>query len=153
MELVGTRADGLRVVDDYAHNTEKLPATLTALRERCDRLVAVWRPHGYGPLRKMWDDLAAMFRALLRPSDLLVLLPVFDAGGTAERTVSSEDFAERLSELGVPVECLDSPEAAFRLVAYRASGPRDLAVTLGARDPALPRLARALASGRTDGIV
>ena len=153
MELVGTRADGLRVVDDYAHNTEKLRATLTALRERCDRLVAVWRPHGYGPLRKMWDDLAAMFRALLRPSDLLVLLPVFDAGGTAERTVSSEDFAERLSELGVPVECLDSPEAALRLVAYRASGPRDLAVTLGARDPALPRLARALASGRTDGIV
>ena len=144
MQLVGVRADGLRVVDDYAHNTEKLRATLTALAARAPRVVAVWRPHGYAPLRKMWDDLAAMFRDTLRRGDLLVLLPVFDAGGTAARDVSSAQFAARLRELGVPVECADSPAEAAALVGAAAGG-RDIVATLGARDPDLPRLARAIA--------
>lgn len=144
MELAGVRADGLRVVDDYAHNTEKIRATLTALEERAPRLFAVWRPHGYAPLRKMRDDLAAMFRDTLRPDDRLVLLPVFDAGGTAARDVSSEDFAAQLRELGVPVECAATPAEAAALVSGSARGC-DLAVTLGARDPDLPRLARAIA--------
>lgn len=144
MELVGVRADGLRVVDDYAHNTEKLRATLTALAERAPRVLAVWRPHGYAPLRKMRDDLAAMFRAVLRPDDRLFLLPVFDAGGTAARDVTSEDFAEQLRALGVPVECAATPEEAAARVGATARGT-DVAVTLGARDPALPRLARAIA--------
>lgn len=145
MELVGVRDDGLRVVDDYAHNTEKIRATLAALAERAPRVVAVWRPHGYAPLRKMWDDLAAMFRATLRRDDLLVLLPVFDAGGTAARDVSSEAFADRLHELGVPVECVDSPASAAAFVSAVARG-RDVAAVLGARDPDLPRLARAIAT-------
>ena len=144
MELVGVRDDGLRVVDDYAHNTEKIRATLTALEARAPRVVAVWRPHGYAPLRKMWDDLADMFRATLRRDDLLVLLPVFDAGGTAARDVSSEAFADRLRDLGVPVECIDSPATAAAFVSAVAHG-RDIAATLGARDPDLPRLARAIA--------
>ena len=134
----------VRVVDDYAHNTEKIRATLSALEERAPRVVAVWRPHGYAPLRKMWDDLAAMFRDTLRRDDMLVLLPVFDAGGTAARDVSSEAFADRLRDLGVPVECVDSPATAAAFVSAVAHG-RDIAATLGARDPDLPRLARAIA--------
>lgn len=146
LERVGVRADGVPVVDDYAHNTEKLRASLTALQARCDRLLAVWRPHGYAPLRKMWDDLAAMFHAVLRPHDLLVLLPVFDAGGTAARDVSSEGFADRLRELDVPVECVDSVETARAFLSAYVQ-PGDLLATLGARDPALPLLARSLLKG------
>ena len=144
MELAGVRADGLRVVDDYAHNTEKLRATLTALGKRAPRVFAVWRPHGYAPLRKMGDDLAAMFRDTLRPDDRLFVLPVFDAGGTAARDVSSEDFVARLRALGVPAEFAATPEDAAARVGAAARGT-DVAVTLGARDPALPRLARAIA--------
>ena len=145
MELVGVRADGLRVVDDYAHNTEKLRATLRALEERAPRVVAVWRPHGYAPLRKMWDDLAAMFRDTLRPDDRLALLPVFDAGGTAARDVSSDGFVAHLRDLGVRADCVGSPDEAAAFVAAAARGG-DIAATLGARDPALPRLARAIAA-------
>lgn len=147
MELVGVRADGLRVVDDYAHNTEKLRATLSALEARAPRVFAIWRPHGYAPLRKMRDDLAAMFRDTLRPDDRLLLLPVFDAGGTAARDVSSDDFASQLRALGVPAECVPDAAAAAAAVSA-AAGPADIAATLGARDPDLPRLARAIAGLR-----
>lgn len=147
LEKVGVReSDGVPVVDDYAHNTEKLRASMTALQARCGRLLAVWRPHGYAPLRKMWGDLADMFRATLRPHDLLVLLPVFDAGGTAARDVSAEDFADHLRDLGVPVECVDTIDSARAfLSAYVHAG--DMLATFGARDPALPNLARSLLKG------
>ena len=86
---------------------------------------------------------AALSPAELRPHDLLVLLPVFDAGGTADRSVRSEDLASDLDDLGLHAECVDSPDAARRLAAHWAR-PGDILATLGARDPAPPRLARAL---------
>ena len=147
MQLVGRRPGGPRVVDDYAHNTEKLRSSILALQERSRRLFAVWRPHGYAPLRKMRSDLAAMFAAALRPDDRLLLLPVFDAGGTADRSVSSADLARDLAALGVEASLPATPEeAASEILA--SAGPDDIAATFGARDPALPRLARALAAAR-----
>lgn len=145
LETVGIRKDGVRVVDDYAHNTEKLRASIATLRERSKRLVALWRPHGYAPLRKMRADLTEMFAKELRKDDRLVLLPVFDAGGTAVRDVSSEDFAEDLEDAGVTVDCVADIESARKFMAALAT-PGDILATFGARDPALPRLARALAN-------
>jgi UDP-N-acetylmuramate--alanine ligase len=91
----------------------------------------------------MRADLAAMFAAELRPDDRLVLLPVFDAGGTADRSVRSEDLAGDLAALGVRAECAADPGAA-RAFAAAWARPGDILATLGARDPALPRLARSL---------
>ncbi|MBR4615257.1 MAG: hypothetical protein IKO55_06590, partial [Kiritimatiellae bacterium] len=72
-----------RVYDDYAHNPEKLRAMWLALAERHPGgICVVWRPHGYAPLRKMMDALAEMFDEVVRPQDKLLLLPVYDAGGT-----------------------------------------------------------------------
>lgn len=145
MQLVGRRADGLRAVDDYAHNTEKLRASLLALRKRSERLFAVWRPHGYGPLRAMWDDLLEMFTATLRPDDRLLLLPVFDAGGTADRSVRSEDFVAALASRGAPARFAATPGDAAAVVRAEARG-RDIAATFGARDPGLPILAKSFIS-------
>ena len=140
MQLVGT-CSGADVYDDYAHNPEKLHAMLTTLQERYGRGVAVlWRPHGYGPLRKMMDALAAMFSSTLRAQDRLVLLPVYDAGGTADRSVNSDALAAKV-EGSV---CLKTPEEAFE--SLKAHAPAFGAiVTAGARDPGLPVLARRLA--------
>ena len=144
MQLVGRRPGGPRVVDDYAHNTEKLRSSIVALRDRSERLFAVWRPHGYAPLRKMRADLARMFAETLRPCDRLFLLPVFDAGGTADRSVSSADLAADLAALGVRAALPAVHEEAARAILSEA-GERDFAAVFGARDPALPRLARSLA--------
>ncbi len=144
MQLVGRRPGGPRVVDDYAHNTEKLRSSLVALRERSARLFATWRPHGYAPLRKMRADLADMFAETLRPRDRLFLLPVFDAGGTADRSVSSADLAADLAARGLHAALPATPEDAAAAILAEA-GPDDIAAVFGARDPALPRLARYLA--------
>ena len=129
------------VFDDYAHNPEKLHAMLTTLQAQTEKGVAVvWRPHGYGPLRKMLEPLAAMFSATLRPQDRLILLPVYDAGGTADRSVQSDALAAR-----VPGSVfLQTPEEVYRLLMAQASAFGAI-VTAGARDPGLPVLAGRLA--------
>ena len=142
LERVG-EARGVTVVDDYAHNPAKLSAALSTLAAAFPRVAVVWRPHGYAPLRKMMEALADTFAATLRPDDLLCLPPVYDAGGTADRTVRSEDLAALLRERGAPVVlAATAAEAEDALLAHAAPGT--VLATMGARDPDLPRMARRL---------
>ena len=133
------------VYDDYAHNPEKLKAMWTTLAEAYPQgICVVWRPHGYAPLRKMMDALAAMFNETVRPCDRLLLLPVYDAGGTTDRSVNSDAlFAKLAHGKAVMVPDLD---AAYAWIAEHRGSFAALA-TCGARDPGLPVLARRLAEG------
>ncbi len=134
---------GARVYDDYAHNPEKLHAMWTTLTEEFPAgICVIWRPHGYAPLRKMKSALAAMFNTVVRPQDKLLLLPVYDAGGTTDRSLNSQDLAAELRE-GV-CELVPSLEAAY---AWALAHAQDYAAfaTCGARDPDLPSLAARLA--------
>jgi len=131
---------GANVYDDYAHNPEKLRAMWTTLAEahpagNC----VVWRPHGYAPLRKMMDALAEMFNETIRPCDKLLLLPVYDAGGTTDRSVNSDALAAKIdADKVVLVSDLD---AAYDWIAARHADFAAFA-TCGARDPDLPKLAQ-----------
>ena len=142
LQRVGDCA-GAAVYDDYAHNPEKLHAMLATLQEAFPKgVAALWRPHGYAPLRKMMDALADMFRATLRPQDRLLLLPVYDAGGTTDRSVNSDALAAKLA--GAPVQLVRDLEEAETVLRAQAPACGAL-VACGARDPGLPVLARRLA--------
>lgn len=142
LQRVGT-CGGAVVYDDYAHNPEKLHAMLATLQAAHPKGVAVvWRPHGYAPLRKMLEALAAMFRATLRPCDELLVLPVYDAGGTTDRSLNSDALVARLNASPVRfVEGLEDAETHLRTHAPAFGA----LVVAGARDPGLPVLARRLA--------
>ena len=148
MQRVGSVRCGGRevaVFDDYAHNPEKLHAMWTTFAEAYPEGVAVlWRPHGYGPLRKMKDALAEMFRRVMRPQDALLLLPVYDAGGTADRSVNSDVLAAQLADAPGKVELVPDLQVAESVIRARA-GAFGAIVTAGARDPGLPVLACRLA--------
>lgn len=142
LQRVGT-CGGAVVYDDYAHNPEKLHAMLATLQAAYPKGVAVvWRPHGYAPLRKMLEALAAMFRATLRPCDELLVLPVYDAGGTTDRSLNSDALVARLN--ASPVRFVEGLEDAETHLRTHAPAFGALVVT-GARDPGLPVLARRLA--------
>jgi UDP-N-acetylmuramate--alanine ligase len=144
LEKVGVlRDDGndVAIYDDYAHNPEKLAAMWRTLAAAYPKGIAVvWRPHGYGPLRKMLTPLADMFREMKRPQDALFLLPVYDAGGTADRSVNSDALAALVPGAEL-VEDLQEAESVLR----RRAPAFGAIATAGARDPGLPVLARRLA--------
>lgn len=133
---------GGNVFDDYAHNPEKLRAMWTTLAEEYPGgLCAVWRPHGYAPLRKMLDALAEMFSSTIRPQDRLLVLPVYDAGGTADRSINSDALVARLGDKAVAVSDFDEAYSWCR--AHR--GDFAAFAVCGARDPGLAPFARRLA--------
>jgi UDP-N-acetylmuramate--alanine ligase len=136
---------GLKVYDDYAHNPEKLRALWTTLAAAHPEggVCVVWRPHGYAPLRKMAQALADMFNETIREKDKLLLLPVYDAGGTADRSIQSSDLADRLRP-GLAL-CVKDLDAAYNWAAPRYNNFAAFAVA-GARDPELPALAARIAS-------
>ena len=55
------RRRGVTVIDDFAHNPDKIDATLATLRAQPGRLLIMFQPHGYGPLAKMGEQLADSF--------------------------------------------------------------------------------------------
>ncbi|MBQ9693239.1 MAG: hypothetical protein IJV69_00585 [Kiritimatiellae bacterium] len=135
--------NGATVIDDYAHNIEKLAAVWQTLIQVFPKGVCgVWRPHGYAPLRKMCAGLAEMFAQVVRPCDQLLLLPVYDAGGTADRSVNSDALFEQLHHR-CPVQLvatLDEAEMALQ----RFAAPDTALAIFGARDPGLSALAHRL---------
>ncbi len=143
-QLVG-EARGVRVVDDYAHNPAKIEAAMKAGQsqtvENGGRLLAIFQPHGFGPLAFMREELMEILAATLRPQDRLWFLPVFYPGGTVDRTVTSEDVVRELQGKGVPARVAPTPEALAREVAGAAQAG-DLVLLMGARDPSLPEVAR-----------
>lgn len=144
LQTVG-RVSGVTVVDDYAHNPAKIRAAWNALAPYYERVTAVWRPHGYGPLAAMMEDLVALFTSLLRAGDALCVLPVYDAGGTADRSIRADALVERLAGQGVNALAVDGFDEAERLVVQTCSRG-SVALVMGARDPDLPGFCARLVS-------
>ena len=172
---------GDRVIDDFAHSPVKIAAALDAASGEFETFNAVWRPHGFTPLfqgldgfievfSKAWKCRGGVPTAFERGEDTastkLFILPVYYAGGTVEKKITSEQFVEKLQAAGVPAEFMpDYNTLEKRLIeesrksggtsASPSAGIGDDAppkekfgvLIMGARDPELPKFARRLASG------
>lgn len=147
LQRVGETKSGSVVVDDYGHNPAKLSAAMATVAEVSGKMAVLWRPHGYGPLRHMLDGLSTAFASNLRPDDVLYLLPVYDAGGTADRTINTDALLGRLAALGVAnaylVGSIDEARTGLESFAEKEGSEAALLIC-GARDPDLPRLAKSL---------
>jgi UDP-N-acetylmuramate--alanine ligase len=144
-ETVGS-VRGIQVVDDFAHNADKIAAALKTARLRIGskgRLLAIYQPHGYGPTRFLRQDFVATFARELQPDDRLFMLEVFYAGGTATRDFSAADIVVEIAARGCRAEFAPSREWLAARIAAEAS-PGDLVLVMGARDPTLTDLARAI---------
>ena len=143
-EVIGVTAGGVRVVDDYAHNGEKLRAAITAAQAGAARVLAVFQPHGFGPARFLRPELRELMPRLLRPADRLCYAEIFYAGGTVARDISSRMLAD---DLPAALGCGYAPSHRAVIDWVRAEvRPGDTVLIMGARDPELPGLARAVFS-------
>jgi UDP-N-acetylmuramate--alanine ligase len=142
LETVGT-AGGVTVIDDFAHNPDKIAATLATLRAHPGRLLIMFQPHGYGPLTKMGDELAEALASGMARGDRLYLPDPVYQGGTVERTRGSEWLAEQVKLRGFDAEHIaERPNIGEALVAEARPGDRIL--VMGARDDTLIDFAQGL---------
>ena len=143
-------ARGVTVIDDFAHNADKIGAALATAKLKASRLLAVYQPHGYGPTRFLRRDFVDTFTRELRPEDRLWMLEVFYAGGTAARDFSAADIVREIAENGARAEFAPSrPWLAARIT--REARPGDLVLVMGARDPTLTDFALAILAALKNG--
>ncbi|CAN5167506.1 UDP-N-acetylmuramate--L-alanine ligase [soil metagenome] len=142
MEVVGTR-NGVTVIDDFAHNPDKIAATLKTLHAFDGRLLILFQPHGFGPLKLMKSEFTQGFAGLMRSDDVLLMPEPVYYGGTTDRSVGSQDIAAGIRDLGRHAEALsDRAACGDRLVAL--AQPGDRIIVMGARDDTLSEFAAEL---------
>ena len=142
LETVGTGA-GVTVIDDFAHNPDKIDATLATLRAQPGRLLIMFQPHGYGPLSKMGEELARSFAGGMASGDRLFLPDPVYQGGTTDKSRGSDWLAEAVRSGGADAAHLAERAAiGDALVAEARDGDR--IVVMGARDDSLSEFARGL---------
>ena len=139
LEVVGTAKD-ITVIDDFGHNPDKIAATLSTLHQYPGRLLVMWQPHGYGPIRQMKDQLIEMFARDLNAQDVLLMPEPAYFGGTVDKSMGSNVIAEGVTARGKQAHALpDRPACGDKLV--ELAKPGDLIVVMGARDDTLSEFA------------
>jgi UDP-N-acetylmuramate--alanine ligase len=145
MELKG-EADGVRVLDSYAHHPTELTADLKAARDVADggRVIAIFQPHLYSRTRLF----AAEFAAALGLADEAIVLDVYAAREDPEPGVTGNLIAA-----AVPGGALYLPDRAeVPAAAAGLAKPGDVVLTMGAGDvTALGPLIVSALSERADG--
>jgi UDP-N-acetylmuramate--alanine ligase len=147
MEVVGTAGD-ITVIDDFAHNPDKIAATLKTLHAFDGRLLILFQPHGFGPLKLMKSEFIDGFAGLMREDDVLLMPEPVYYGGTTDRSVGSEDIASGVRAAGRQAEALATrADCGDRIV--EIAKPGDRIIVMGARDDTLSTFAAELL-GRLD---
>ncbi|MBU4569475.1 MAG: UDP-N-acetylmuramate--alanine ligase, partial [Alphaproteobacteria bacterium] len=141
-DIVGTEG-GVTVIDDFGHNPDKIAATLRTVNQFPGRVLVMFQPHGFGPLKKMRREFAECFAGNLDAEDVLLMPEPAYFGGTVDRAVGSQELAADITALGRTAEALpDRPACAARLLELARPGDRIL--VMGARDDTLTVFAQEL---------
>jgi UDP-N-acetylmuramate--alanine ligase len=139
---VGT-ANDITIIDDFAHNPDKISATLETMHAFPGRLLLMFQPHGYGPIRLMRDALVDCFVGGMHDEDVLVMPEPVYFGGTTDRSIGSREIICEIERRGRKAFAFpDRAACGDALVALARRGDR--IVIMGARDDSLSEFAREL---------
>jgi UDP-N-acetylmuramate--alanine ligase len=129
-ESVGS-ARGVTIVDDYAHHSSEVAATIAAARQRFPegRLVAVFQPHLYSRTQVQGEALGIALAA----ADRVVVTEIYPAREDPIAGVSGSVVADAARRAGAAVEWVpDRTKLVSVLVGEVMAG--DVVLTLGAGD-------------------
>ena len=119
-------ANGVVVIDDYAHHPREITVNLQAARELFGnrRIWAVSQPHTFSRLKALLSEFSTAFVS----ADRVMILDVYAARETDTLGVSSQDLLELIADGGVSAR---DPEHAAEQLASLVQ-PGDVVLTLGA---------------------
>ena len=124
-------ADGVTVVDDYAHHPTEVAATLDAARAAFPgrRIVAAFQPHLFTRTR----DFATEFGAALARADVVLLAEIYAAREQPLPGVTARLVEDAVAAAGRAVEWCGARDG-LAAALDRVVQPGDVVLTLGAGD-------------------
>jgi UDP-N-acetylmuramate--alanine ligase len=121
-------ANGVIVIDDYAHHPTEISATLDAARARypARRIWAVWQPHTYSRTQTLFEDFAASFGE----ADEIIVSEVY-AAREPKQDFSAEKVVKAMNNPAARF-IASLPEISNYLVSHLKSG--DVLIVMSAGD-------------------
>ncbi len=132
MDVIG-EVNGIMVIDDFAHNPEKISAVINAVKLGCKRVIAIFQPHGYIPASFMKEEFINVFIKVLSSNDVLFMPEIYYAGGTTNKSISSAEFVSRIKEGGRNAFFVEDREDIIPEI-KRLAHSGDCILVMGARD-------------------
>lgn len=131
MEVKGELANGITVIDDYAHHPAEIRATLQAMREAYPgrRIVCVFQPHTHDRTLRLYDDFTHAFG----DAHIVIVPDVYNARSDIEHDMVDVDALTRDIARNSNIECIDGHglEATLELLQARMQSG-DVIITMGA---------------------
>lgn len=141
LEVIGKK-NNITVIDDFAHNPDKITASVSALRQYDGRLLIMFQPHGFGPMRSMGKEIMDSFMKNMQPDDILVMPEIFFVGGTVTKDISSQDLIDYLHKQGKQNAYFTTDKKAAADLLLKTAKSGDRIVIMGARDNSLTDLCK-----------
>ncbi len=142
LQTIGS-VNKITVIDDYAHNPEKIKASLQALQLHSGRIFVIYQPHGFSPLRMMKDNLIDLLKTQLDNRTFWIMNDVFYAGGTVVRDISSNDVIQPVSRHNQQAFYIPTRNETLQFLIHHVQ-PTDRIVVMGARDDTLTDFAQTI---------
>lgn len=131
-------ANGVMVVDDYAHHPTEVKVTLQAAKASGRRICSIFQPHRFTRTAFFFEEFAAAFR----DADTVLLHEIYPAGEKPIKEISSQALAARIKEIKNGPVYVSNDMDELAALALRHTRPGDMILVMGAGD--ITRLAGTL---------
>ncbi len=127
-------ANGVTVIDDYAHHPTQIRAVLAAARQRYPgkRIIAVWQPHTFSRVKALREA----FMTAFTDADYVLVLPIYAAREIDDGSISHHDLAQNLcvtAQEDHETTVVNTLEEAVQTLVSQVQ-PGDIVILMGAGD-------------------
>lgn len=129
-QILGTLADDITIVDDYAHHPTEIAATMKAAKElNPKRLIAIIQPHQPTRLKDLWEEFKTVLKEAENP---VYITDIYVARGSQIEGITSKKLVSEISKPNINYLPGNINEIAEHLKKTIKSG--DLILIMGAGD-------------------
>ncbi len=132
LEVLGT-SNNITIIDDFAHNPDKVAASMSALKSYNGRVLVMFQPHGFAPMRLMGKEIMDSFIQYMSADDILLLPEIYFSGGSVTRDISSKDLVNYAKRHNIDARFFATRDELKQHLIEIAT-PNDRIVLMGARD-------------------
>ena len=100
LEVIGDKK-GITFIDDFAHNPDKVAGSMSALKDYKGRVITMFQPHGFAPMKLTGKGIIESFAKYMDKEDILIMPDIFFVGGTADKSIYSNDIIDYALSLGI----------------------------------------------------
>ncbi len=137
-DVIGQKND-IYVVNDFAHNKDKISSVIKSVRPYAKRVLAVFQPHTAASF--LTEEYKECFADVMTQDDITFIAQSFRRHTLNNPESTAEDIVTHLHSCGLKAEFSTHPEDFENYIAEIAK-PGDVILVMGARNPELPYVAQ-----------